>query len=374
MKRHSRRNHPLPQTCLTARRPRTPKAAGAQDGTGGTHIPDLLAHYEVAEAARERLAPGPLCDALTAEHDAYKVGAQGPDLFFYSHVWPWQRSRADLSTLTHQHHMDDVFRAMLTRAAQAPPAERAVMLAFTCGYAAHLCLDAHAHPWVLYWTGDISGGTTSIEGALAMRRHSVLEASIDVTLQRRRSSGCGWIRRARLLDMSPAQRAVTGSLLSHTLREVYGVTFTPDEGSAALRDMALVYGPMTDPHSALSRLIRVVAPVADHRGIMQTQIFPEAAHASATCLLDERRPWSHPSAPGATCTTTFAEICETAAAETTRFLEAAQQAVFGEGDAEQALAVIGDRNMITVLPCEDPRRLVAFAPERDALWGPACSA
>jgi hypothetical protein len=338
---------------------------------GGASIPDLLAHYEAAEAAREGLAPGPLAAVLKAEHDAYKVGAQGPDLFFYSHVWPWQRSRADLSTLTHQHHMDAAFHAMLTRAAQAPPAERAVMLAFTCGYAAHLCLDAHAHPWVLYWTGDISDGTATAEGALAMRRHGVLEASIDVALQQRRSRDRDWIRRARLLHMSPAQRAVTGSLLTHMLQEVYGVAFTPAEGAAALRDMAFVYGSMTDRRSALSRLLTIAAPVADRRGLIRTQIFPEAPHAAATCLLEEPRPWSHPSAPDDMRTTTFADIHETAAAETMRFLEAAQQAVFGDGDVDPALAVIADRNMITGLPCRDPRRLVAFAPERDALWGAA---
>ena len=48
MKRHSRRNHPLPQTCLTARRPRTAKRRGAQDGTGGTH------HSRPAGALRGR--------------------------------------------------------------------------------------------------------------------------------------------------------------------------------------------------------------------------------------------------------------------------------------------------------------------------------
>ena len=49
-------------------------------------MPDMLAHYDVAEAARARLAPGPLADLLAEAPDAYAVGAQGPDFLFYAQL------------------------------------------------------------------------------------------------------------------------------------------------------------------------------------------------------------------------------------------------------------------------------------------------
>ncbi len=81
--------------------PRTPAALrivpgakhrrGRRGGARGGGMPDMFAHYTVAEAARQSLPDGPLARLLAAEHDAYKVGAQGPDFLFYSGVRPWQR-------------------------------------------------------------------------------------------------------------------------------------------------------------------------------------------------------------------------------------------------------------------------------------------
>ncbi len=54
--------------------------------------------------------------------------------------------------------MSEAFAAMLRLAGAAPAPDRPALYAFVCSYAAHLCLDAGAHPWILYWTGDVSRG------------------------------------------------------------------------------------------------------------------------------------------------------------------------------------------------------------------------
>ena len=115
----------------------------------------MFAHYLVAESAMQRADAGELVEGA---YDAYKVGAQGPDVFFYSRLVRGHRSRPNIARLTHQHQMAAAFRSMLTRASASPAGERGGAFAFVAGYAAHLCLDAEAHPWVLYWTGDITDG------------------------------------------------------------------------------------------------------------------------------------------------------------------------------------------------------------------------
>ena len=344
-------------------------------------MPDMLAHSEVAEAARLRLPRGPLADVLLTEHPAYRVGAQGPDFFFYSHVWPGSRSRGDLAFLVHRHKMGEVFRTMLAAAAEAPPAERRVLTAWTCGYAAHLCADATAHPWILYWTGDVTG-----RDAAARRRHGTLEASIDVTLRRRRSDDPAWIRRQRLLDLPDRPRDIVAELWERIMRDVYGVAFTAAEGRAALRDMARVYGSMTDRRSPLSRTLRAMAPAIDRDGLMRTQLYPGRPHRAAAALFSTRRPWCYPSIPDEPRTETLSELLRSAVGQAVVCLEAIGAALSGSltggagqaagrsggvsaGDLEAALAVIGERDMITGVPCEDPRPLVAFAPGLEQAWG-----
>ncbi len=334
-------------------------------------MPDLLAHYDVAEAARARLAPGRLARLLAEAPDAYAVGAQGPDFFFYSHLWPNGRGRSDLSFLAHQQRMSEAFAMMLGLAGAAPAPDRPALYAFVCGYAAHLCLDAGAHPWILYWTGDVSRGIESAAGARAMRRHGILEASIDVMLAaRHRPPGFSWPRSRRLLSLESRRRHRVAVMWSRVMRDVHGMTFTPRETCTALRNMAFIYGSMTDRRSPLSLLLRAGGDRLDPRGLVRTQIYPAAPHPAALALLGERREWRSPSRPDEPRTETFAEICDRAVEETVACLRAVEGAVF-DGEVEAAVAAIGDRNMVTGVACDDPQPLVAFAPEAAALWGEA---
>ena len=236
------------------------------------------------------------------------MGAQGPDVFFYSHLVRGRHGRPDLALLTHQHRMAAAFRSMLGRAATAPAEERGAAFAFVAGYATHLCLDAEAHPWVLYWTGDITDGADPPARAEAFRRHGILEASMDVILARERSDDTAWLRRQRLLRLPPAQAMTAGTLLSGMLDDVHGVTFTRAEGRSAFRAMEWVYTTMRDPRALLTRLLGMVAPAVDKSGVVRTQIYPETPAPAAAGLYAGRRPWYYPSLPDEPRTTTFAEI------------------------------------------------------------------
>ncbi|NLE23517.1 MAG: hypothetical protein GX624_12175 [Actinobacteria bacterium] len=335
-------------------------------------MPDMLAHYDVAEAARARLAPGPLARLLAEAPDAYAVGAQGPDFFFYAQLWPDGRGRNDLAHLLHHRRMDAAFARMLEVAAAAPPADRATLYAYVCGYASHLCLDSRAHPWVLYWTGDISQGVTTPAQALAMRRHGLLEASIDVALAaHHRPAGFSWTRSVRLLSMLPARRRAVSALWEQVLRDVHGVEFAAADTSSALLSMAGVYGLMTDRRSPLSLLLRVGGAKLDPDGIARTQVYPAAPHPAAMELLTSRCEWRSPWRPGEPRREALGEIFDQAAGETLVCLQAIQAAATGDGGVEDVLAAVADRDMLSGERCDDPRPAVAFCSEQDAIWGDA---
>lgn len=334
-------------------------------------MPDMFAHYLVAESAMDRAGASGL---VAGAFDAYKVGAQGPDVFFYSRLVRGHRSRPNISRLTHQHRMADAFRSMLTRAAASPAGERSAAFAYVAGYAAHLCLDAEAHPWVLYWTGDITDGADPVEKAEAFRRHGVLEASIDVILTRERSDDTAWLRRQRLLRLPPAQATTAARLLSGMLSDVYDVRFTPTEGRSAFRAMEWLYTTMSDPRALPTRLLGMVAPAVDKAGVVRTQIYPKSPAPAAADLYAEQREWYYPSLPDEPRSARFADILEAATTRTAGCLEAIGGVAAGDVAVDEAVAVIGDRSMVTGLPCDDPRPRVTFAPDRDLIWADAVPA
>ena len=149
--------------------------------------------------AGELSLDGALARLLEAERDAYKVGAQGPDFLFYSRVWSGDPEHRKLALHVHQHRTHDTFEGFFAHALRLPADERAIALAFACGYAAHLCLDAEAHPWIMYWSGDITDRADPGTQRVAFGRHGLLESSVDVMLRQRRSADPAWLRRAGLL-------------------------------------------------------------------------------------------------------------------------------------------------------------------------------
>jgi hypothetical protein len=219
----------------------------------------------------------------------------------------------------------------------------------------------------MYWTGDISEGADAEQRALAFRRHGLLESSIDVMLRQQRSADRGWIRRSRLLHMSRAQTAIVARMVERVLADVHGVSFSAAEGRAAFRDMALVYSAMSDRRAPLTRLLTALAPVIDRSGVMdRTQLYPDDPLPLVVDLARTRRRWYSPSLPGEPRTETLDEIFASAVDESLRCLEAVQGLLDGAGPGETADA-IGDRDMLTGMPCGDTPPLVAFSPHLERL-------
>lgn len=332
-------------------------------------MPAMLAHWEVAEEARGRLHDGALARLLEAERDAYKVGAQGPDFLFYSRVWSGDPEHRKLALHVHQHRTRDTFEGFFAHALRLPADERAIALAFACGYAAHLCLDAEAHPWIMYWSGDITDRADPGTQRVAFGRHGLLESSVDVMLRQRRSADPAWLRRTGLLRMSRRQTAVVARMLTRVLGDVYGVAFPAAAGRASFRDMALIYSAMSDRRAPLTRLLTLLAPALDRAGVMtRTQVYPDEPLALVVDLATTRRRWFRPSRPDEPRTETLDEILALAVTETERCLAVVQGLLDGAG-ADEAADAIGDRDMLTGVPCDDPQPPTAFAPHLERLGG-----
>ena len=216
-----------------------------------------------------------------------------------------RRGRPNLAHLTHQHQAmaRDDSRA-LTRAA-ASRRSGAALSPSSRGYAAHLCLDAGAHPWVLYWTGDITDGADPPAGTAAFRRHGILEASIDVILPAR--SDAAWPPEQRLLACRRRRRRRPRSVVSGMQRRARRDVHAPGRELGLPRDGV---GLHDDERSALP------ADAAAREGRPRGRQGRRRAHPdlpgdgppTASRRYAERSPWYYPSLPDEPRTATFAEI------------------------------------------------------------------
>lgn len=336
-------------------------------------MPCLFTHYLAAQEAMRRSPRELVAATLASALRAYRQGAQGPDILFYYKALPWQHSddAIRLGFAMHEHHTAATFTCALEYIRAAPSPDRATALAYLCGVATHLCLDAEAHPWILYWTGDITEGAPGEARRRALLRHNLLETGIDAILVGRAAGTAptDWLRRQRLLSVSAVQARTIGGLYEHVLREVHGERFPAEQVVEAIADMAWVYDLLTDRRRLRTRAMKALAAPFDRDHFIRDSVYPAVPHPVAADLFAERHEWRVPMDPQAVRHERFGDLYEQAVVKSAACVEAIARAGLGEITVDEAVAVVGNRSMLTGADCSDTRRPAAFAPDVEALWG-----
>jgi hypothetical protein len=127
-------------------------------------VPNIWTHIIFAEEATAELDWIPKSD----DEKAYlRLGAQGPDPFFYYRFWPWIKEKPAVLVGDKIHHEScgpfllDMIQAVRN------DTNHPLMKAYVIGFVTHHLLDRNAHPYINYRSGN--------EG----RKHQELEFTID---------------------------------------------------------------------------------------------------------------------------------------------------------------------------------------------------
>ena len=335
-------------------------------------MPCLFAHYLIAQAAARRAPRELVAAALGADMSAYRLAAQGPDILFYHKALPWQHSdeAIRIGFKMHEHDTAATFACGLDYVHNGGSQDRSAALAYLCGLSTHLCLDAEAHPWIFYWTGDITEGAREAERARALHRHNVLETAIDALLVGEASgaSGSDWLRRQRLMAVTRTQAAAVGRFYEHVLREVHGETFTAAQVTEAIRDMTWVFDLLTDRRRLRTRAMGIVAAPFDRDRFIRDSVYPAVPDPVSADLFAQIHEWRLPMDPAVVRSESFHSLMERAIQRSAECVVAVARAGLGQIPIDEAVAVVGNRSMLTGADCEDERPLVAFAPGLDDLW------
>ena len=133
-------------------------------------MPDLLSHALFAQQLLDRGGFAHEADCV-AHSNLFRLGSQGPDLFYYlAYVSPGRAFRA----LADQLH---ALRAESLVPLAADAGLSASGRAYLCGVIAHLCLDGAAHPYIERRSAEIAAAEPGVgEGCAHVRLESCVEA------------------------------------------------------------------------------------------------------------------------------------------------------------------------------------------------------
>jgi hypothetical protein len=183
----------------------------------GKTMPGFMTHIIGAQEALKNCPP-PIVQTVKRYERLYNLGAQGPDLFFYSIPIQFREKTKSLGPRMHYANLGHFLICMAQQARALDGRERDELYAYTCGYLLHYCLDTSCHPYV-YATAE----SDSLSQKENTSSHFWFETLRDVeTLHRLRGKTIFDVKPWRLIYTSPRRMRVVANATVKAVAKVYG--------------------------------------------------------------------------------------------------------------------------------------------------------
>jgi hypothetical protein len=109
-------------------------------------MPSILTHHLFGQKVLEKY--GRAFEEKADTRDAFMMGCQGPDPFFFAALGPRPKEYYRFGQLLHGTNVTRSFDSFFRYAENAPGKEREILRAYLTGYLCHYSLDRTAHPYV----------------------------------------------------------------------------------------------------------------------------------------------------------------------------------------------------------------------------------
>lgn len=138
-------------------------------------MPGFVTHYLFGRDSYQKMPSGALKENILANHAAYTLGQQGPDIFFY--FFPSYCIHGNnIGALAHCSETNAFFRGLLLSCHRFHGRDLEIAIAYLTGFVGHYTLDTTCHPYIYARTGFVKRTGDYFS------RHAYLETDIDTQL------------------------------------------------------------------------------------------------------------------------------------------------------------------------------------------------
>ncbi len=277
-------------------------------------MPAMVTHYLFALRVFSKLKK---VGVTVADTDTAMIGAQGPDIFFFHRVLPWQPgvSYTHEGSMLHKispAKLFEGFRSVLNQ----ETAQRDAMLGYIEGMFCHYALDRAAHPFVYYWQEQLRKEQPRY-GKNDNQYHFRIESALDTLLLRRETGRL--MRDFKLVSLLPPERddnyAVVGRLYQPLFGRLLGTPYSEAEHIAkAVGDMRQALWLMTDRTQMRQRVLHPLEKIAG-QGHALTSLLRPAQVGDWDYANEKHALWTNPFDEQYTSSDSFYDLYEWAACE-----------------------------------------------------------
>lgn len=285
-------------------------------------MPAIITHSFFADDVFEGMKPSKLKEEITGRRNLFRLGAQGPDIFFYYKGQPWVKYDGieKLGNIMHDEKVGIFFSESFDYLNKLPRNNKFYdLLSYLVGYLCHYSLDRTAHPFIHYTAGidaDHSRKTRKYHSY-----HRKLESTIDYFSLLKRGFTPNLFKGYNLIKIGNSDKPVLRDYYKYILNTIYETRINGKQVDSALTDICEVLKYLYDPIGFKFVLYRLIEIVLGKKDEITSSMIPKRINGKFDYLNLGYKAWLHPCDCSKKSKVSFWGLYEEALAEAGKFMD-----------------------------------------------------
>ena len=258
-------------------------------------MPGFTTHYLFGVDAYRDIPFTSVKYNLNINHNAFALGLQGPDLFFY-YLPSYLFHRYNLGAIAHDQKTGEFFSYLLESRLQfsGDSHKLAIADAYITGFLGHYTLDCIAHPYIYAFTGYTPKNPPKQVDYFG--QHAYFETELDkLILYKKKHKRPSRFHQHTTILLSPLQKKVISQMLGYAYRNTYPdlwvhnlmigqAVFWMQAGTALMRD----------PHGQKKVIARLIERFLIGHAFLSPMVASDHYRFVRDPLNQTHRAWIHP--------------------------------------------------------------------------------
>ena len=280
-------------------------------------MPAFITHYLFGVDMYQSTTYDDLKSIIYKHQNVYKLGLQGPDIFFFDIPQVLGPSEFNIGTHMHARRVSEFFSNYVSHLTPLNGEPFRISLTYLCGLLCHYSLDAHVHPYVYYRTGYSPSIPNSNKDSFST--HGTLEAIIDKQLlYERKAINPSRFYPNRTINLSTNENNIVADIMSKSINDTYHyyvpatkkstLMATPSKIKKAVTSMRFETLLLHDRSGKKQRCIRHVEKLFSNHEILSSLIVNDTLTDTMDARNIKHQPWSNPWSPEIVSTASFDDL------------------------------------------------------------------
>lgn len=262
-------------------------------------MPGFTTHYILGIKCYNELPDGRLKTVISDNYRLFRLGLQGPDIFFYHIPSVFHRDFRNVGSYMHEHGTNNFFANALSAAANLKsPAEQAEAVSYIAGFLCHYACDSICHPFVY---GRIRY-VPNVKKSQNHGKHAALENDIDTLfLMKYKGRKPSQFSQSEAADINGFESGFLSVFLSGVINRTYypinesnNFQVTPGMIRRTLFSMRFGNRVLSDPTGRKKRRLGKVESLFMKEPLVTARIVTDSEPDPVKCLNLNHETWYNP--------------------------------------------------------------------------------